>query len=104
MCVNRDGKSLVCSKEARNGLYRDKSRLLVFFLGNRFTERAWCGLEWRAGRNLLAHGEDERITFLRLDHCEIPGLYSTDGYLDIQEMSDEDAAKAILHRLNALPS
>src|SRR5262249_38047478 len=37
-----------------------------------------------------------------LDHADIPGLYSIDGYLDISDMSDEKAVAAILDRLAIL--
>jgi hypothetical protein len=81
-------------------LYHQHSLLLVFFLCGQFTQKEWCGLEWRAGRDLLKRGEDNRLMFLRLDQSDIPGLYSIDGYLDIESSSEEDVTKAILERLS----
>jgi hypothetical protein len=84
-------------------LYHEQSGLIVFFLCRAYAQKEWCGLEWRAGRDLLKHREDHRLMLLRLDDAEIPGLYSIDGYLDIIGMSDDDVAAAILNRLRSLP-
>ena len=83
-------------------LYHDRSFLLVFFLCGEYAAKEWCGLEWRAGRDLLKKREDDRLMFLRLDRADIPGLYSIDGYLDIANMADEDVAREILRRLEGL--
>jgi hypothetical protein len=65
-------------------LYHEQSRLLVFFLAGQKKER--CGLEWRGVRDLLTHGEDDRMMFLRPDDADLPGLFSVDGYIDIQDV------------------
>ena len=83
-------------------LYHEESYLLVFFLCGEYRRRDWCGLEWRAGRDLLKQGYDERLMFLRLDDVDIPGLYSIDGYLDIRGVRDQEVAEAILARLTRL--
>ena len=83
-------------------LYHEQSRLLVFFLCEAYVQKEWCGLEWRAGRDLLKRGEDDRLMFLRLDDADIPGVYSIDGYLDIKDMPDAKVATAILQRLEGL--
>jgi hypothetical protein len=80
-------------------LYHEQSRLLVFFLCGEYEKKDWCGLEWRAGRDLLKQRHDDQLMFLRLDHADIGGLYSIDGYLDISGMSDAETAEAILKRL-----
>ena len=80
-------------------LYHQQSRLLVFFLGGKYVEKEWCGLEWRAGLDLLKRKEDDRLMLLRIDNAEIPGLYSIDGYLDISRLADKDVAREILKRL-----
>src|ERR1019366_10440042 len=53
-------------------LYHKQSRLLVFFFCKEYSQRDWTGLEWRAGRDLLKHREDDRLLFLKLDNAEIP--------------------------------
>jgi hypothetical protein len=80
-------------------LYHEQSRLLVFFLCEEYAQKDWCGLEWRAGRDLLKRNENDRLMFLRLDLANIPGLYSIDGCLDISSLTDDEVARAILERL-----
>src|ERR1035437_8431361 len=80
-------------------LYHDEADLVVIFLCEQYDEKEWCGLESSAWRDLLKHKEDDRLMFLRLDHAEVPGVYSIDGYLPIRDMADEDVAAAILSRL-----
>jgi hypothetical protein len=80
-------------------LYHDESDLIAIFLCKEYNAKEWCGLEWRACRDLLKHKEDARLMFFRLDDADIPGLYSIDGYQDIRRMSDAEVAAAILQRL-----
>lgn len=83
-------------------LYHNESDLIVPFLSSHYNEKEWCGLEWRAIYDLLKGKQDERLMLLRLDDAEIAGLYSIDGFLPINGMSDEDVAAAILKRLDML--
>lgn len=83
-------------------LYHEQSRLLVFVFSREHARKDWCGLEWRAGRDLLKRGAGERLMLLRLDHKNIRGLYSIDGYLDISDMPDEEVASEILKRVAML--
>ena len=71
----------------------------MFFLCGDYVQKEWCGLEWRAGRDLLKQKEDDRLMFLRLDRADIPGLYSIDGWLDISGMPDSEVTVEILKRL-----
>jgi tetratricopeptide (TPR) repeat protein len=80
-------------------LYRDESDLITVFLCKEYSRKKWCGLEWRACRDLLFNEEDDRLMFLRLDDADMSGLYSIDGYLPIRETSDAEVAAAILERL-----
>jgi pimeloyl-ACP methyl ester carboxylesterase len=80
-------------------LYHDESDIIVVFLCQEYNAKDWCGLEWRACRDLLNSKEDDKLMFFRLDSAAIPGLYSIDGYQDISTMTDAEAASAILGRL-----
>src|ERR1017187_4917023 len=82
-------------------LYRDHSDLIAVFLCKEYNEKEWCGLELRAVLDLIKRRQDDRLMLLRLDDADIPGLYSTDGYLDIRPVSDEAVAAAILTRCGA---
>ena len=73
-------------------LYHDESDLIAVFLCKEYNAKEWCGLEWRACRDLLKHKADDRLMFFRLDDADIPGLYSIDGYQDIHSMTGAEVA------------
>jgi hypothetical protein len=81
-------------------IYAKQSRLLVFFLSREYAAGEWTGLEWRAGRELIKQKQDDRVMLLRFDDAAIPGLYSTDGYLDNARLTDEQVAAEIVKRLD----
>lgn len=79
-------------------LYHDHSELNVVFLSKDYERKEWCGLEWRAIRDLIKH-RNEEIMFLRVDHEEVSGVFSIDGYIDISSRSDHEVAQLIINRL-----
>ncbi len=81
------------------GLYRDRSRLLVFFHCEEYDKSEWCGVEDRVGRELRMHGQDQRLMYLRLDQPKTPSI---DGYIDISARLDAEVATQILKRLRQL--
>jgi NACHT domain len=83
-------------------LYLNQSRLLVFFFSKEHAARAWTGLEWRNGRQLIMRKEDARLMLLRVDDTEIEGLLPGDGWMDIDTLTDQRVADAILSRLEEL--
>ncbi len=80
-------------------IYHNRSQLLVPFLCADYERKQWCGLEWRAIRDLLKQRQDEDIMPLRFDDTHIAGLFSIDGYLDLQKYTPEQTAELILKRL-----
>lgn len=82
-------------------IYRDNSDLIVVFLCEEYDEKEWCGIEWRAIRDLIKSRGDEKIMFLRFDDADIKGLFSIDGYVNLDGSSPEVAGKYILERIQA---
>lgn len=80
-------------------IYRDNSELIAIFLCADYVEKQWCGLEWRAIRDIIKHGRDDKVMLLKFDNTSIPGLFSIDGYLDVSDKPPTDTADAILSRL-----
>jgi hypothetical protein len=78
-------------------LYHDHSDLNVVFLCQIYNRKEWCGLEWRAIRDLIKHRRED-IMLLRLDDGPVSGVYSIDGYIDINNRSDDEVAALILQR------
>ena len=82
-------------------LYHDEALLNVVFLCAAYNQKEWCGLEWRAIRDLIKQRKPD-IMFLRLDDGDVAGVFSIDGYADIRDRSDEQAAALIVERLELL--
>src|SRR5688572_29682392 len=62
-------------------LYHDESELTAVFLCADYDRKQWCGLEWRAIRDLIKQRLDDAVMPLRFDNTEIPGFFSIDGYI-----------------------
>ena len=80
-------------------IYREQSQLIAVFLCHDYARKEWCGLEWRAIRELIKQKQDSAIMPFRFDETEIPGLFSFDGYISLLERSPEEVADLILQRL-----
>ncbi len=80
-------------------LYRDQSDLICVFLCADYERKDWCGLEWRAVRDLIKRRQGSAVMPLRFDMTEIPGLFSTDGYVWLGDGRDPaEVATLILER------
>ena len=55
-------------------LYHDESEVIAVFLCKEYNAKEWCGLEWRACRDLLKHKKGAQLMFFRLDDADVPGL------------------------------
>lgn len=88
-----------CLDHYLQSIYHDDSELIVVFLCKEYREKEWCGLELRAICDLLKKGRMRDIMFFRFDDATVPGVFSTDGYVDANRESPETAAKLIHDRL-----
>jgi hypothetical protein len=81
-------------------LYHDQSALIAVFLCADYERKDWCGgVEWRAVKDLIKRREGAAIMPLRFDTTEIPGLFSTDGYVWLGDHRDPaEVAALILQR------
>ena len=80
-------------------IYRNKSDLVVVFLCKEYALREWCGLEWRAVKDIIKSKKNEKVMFVRFDNAEIDGVFSIDGYIDASHHSPSDIAEFILQRV-----
>lgn len=80
-------------------IYHDDSDLLVVFLCEYYEKKEWCGLEWRALKDLIKRRQGHRIMLLRFDDAAISGLFSIDGYVDLGSRTPGETADLILERL-----
>lgn len=82
-------------------VYHDNSDLIVVFLSGDYVAKEWCGLEWRAVRDIIKRRRDAAVMLLRLDDAPVPGLFGIDGYIDISAWSPTQTAEAIMKRLGS---
>jgi hypothetical protein len=86
-------------------IYLSNSDLVVVFLCKDYEKKEWCGLEWRAIRQIIKNKNDHAIMFMRFDASDVSGSMSIDGYVDLKEHSPLQAARMVVERvrLNELP-
>jgi hypothetical protein len=82
-------------------IYHSQSELLVVFLCEAYDRKEWCGLEWRAVRDLIKRRVDSKIMLVRLDDSEIPGTLSIDGYISAVNRPPQELASLILSRVGS---
>lgn len=82
-------------------IYHDCSKLVVVFICRDYEQKEWCGLEWRAIRDLIKKKRSQNLMLFRFDDAEMAGLLSIDGYIDLRDRTPEDAVRAILQRTAA---
>lgn len=80
-------------------VYREQSDLVVVFLCAKYDEKPWCGIEWRAIRDIIMSKKDHAVMFMRSDNAEIPGVFPHDGYIDTNRHTPLEAASLILERV-----
>jgi len=78
-------------------MYHDQAELNVVFLCNDYERKEWCGLEWRAIRDLIKHRREEIMLF-RLDDAPVSGVFSIDGYINMEARSADEVTALILQR------
>lgn len=85
-------------------IYRNNADLVVVFLCKEYSHKQWCGLEWRAIRDIIKSKENDKIMFIRFDNAEIEGVFSIDGYIDANHYSEEEVSKFIMERVSLAKS
>lgn len=80
-------------------IYRNNSSLIVVFLCSEYSDKEWCGLEWRAIKDIIKSKDYEKIMPVKFDDTMIEGLFSTDGYIDGTKYSPDEVAQFILERV-----
>ncbi|MBA9086579.1 hypothetical protein FHR92_003059 [Fontibacillus solani] len=83
-------------------IYRNRSKIIVVFLCEKYQEKEWCGLEFRAVREMIKEKAINRIMYIRLDTAHVDGVFSTDGYIDGVKFTPQQIAIFINERLNLL--
>jgi hypothetical protein len=83
-------------------IYRNRSKLIVAFLCAAYSEKEWCGIELRAIRDLIKARKDTMVMYVRTDQGEVPGVFSTDGFIDAENHTPSEIAALIFERLRIM--
>jgi hypothetical protein len=83
------------------GVYR-RAKLDVVFLSTDYQKKDWCGVEFRAVREIILTRENSRVMFVRTDDGTVEGVFKTDGYIDARKFEPARIADFICERLDVL--
>ncbi|MFL9934913.1 TIR domain-containing protein [Paraburkholderia sp. RL18-103-BIB-C] len=83
-------------------IYRKRSKLVVVCIGSDYQAKDWCGVEFRAIKDIIMAREHDRIMFVKLDDGPVDGVFKTDGYIDARRFSPDEIAHFIQQRIELL--
>lgn len=83
-------------------IYRNRSKLVVVFLCADYQKKEWCGVEFKAIREIIMERHDIKIMYVRLDDGKVDGIFKTDGYVNGRKHSPADVARFIHERVTLL--
>lgn len=84
------------------GIY-SRAKLDVVFLSTNYQKKDWCGVEFRAVKDIIFSRDNLRVMFVRTDDGAVDGVFKTDGYVDARRFSPSKIAEFICERLQVLP-
>ncbi len=83
-------------------IYRSRSKLIVVFICKQYQDKKWCGLEFKAVREMIMEKEEFKIMYIRLDDGNVDGVFKTDGYIDGTKFDSNQLACFIKERLDII--
>ena len=90
------GKNLF---EHLQSAYREKARFCVVLVSKAYAKKRWPQHEFRSAQE-RALVDDEYILPVIIENLELPGLYTTKGYLDARQKSPEEIADLLLKKVD----
>ncbi len=83
-------------------IYGKRTKLIVVFLCEKYQEKEWCGIEFRAIKEIIMERKSEKIMFVKMDDGKVEGVFKTDGYVNGRTHSPKEIAKFIKERIDLL--
>lgn len=80
------------------GIYM-RAKLDIVFIGADYQKKNWCGVEFRAIKEIIFKRENSRVMFIKIDDVPVDGVFATDGYVDARNYSPGKIAQFISERL-----
>lgn len=83
-------------------IYGNRSKLVVVFLSVDYQRKDWCGIEFRAIKEIIMERDHKKIMFVKMDDGSVDGVFKTDGYIDGRKFSPQEIARFIQERVELL--
>lgn len=80
-------------------VYVRRSKLIVVFLCGKYQDKEWCGIEFRAIKEIIMSREHEKVMFVKMDDGQVDGVFKTDGYIDGRSHTPQELAAFIRERV-----
>lgn len=81
-------------------IYSRRSKLIVVFLCEKYQEKEWCGVEFRAIKEIIMQKEHGKVMFVKMDDGKVDGVFKTDGYIDASRHTSQELASFIQERVS----
>ena len=83
-------------------IYKNRSKLIVIFLCKKYQEKKWCGIEFRAIKEIIMERKDKKIMFIKMDDGKVQGVFKTDVYIDGRNFTPKEIANFIKQRIELI--
>lgn len=83
-------------------IYRNRSKLIVVFLCQKYEDKKWCGVEFRVISEIIMERKLQKVMFVRMDESSVEGVFKTDGYIDGRSHTPSDVAGFIKERVSLI--
>lgn len=80
-------------------IYRERSKLIVVFLCEKYQDKKWCGIEFKVIKEIIFNKENSKVMYIRMDYGKVDGVFITDGYIDGNNHSPSEIATFITERV-----
>jgi len=81
-------------------VYKNKAKYTVMFISEHYAKKVWTNHERKSMQERAFKESEEYILPARFDDTEVPGLYSTVSYIDLNFKTPYEFAKIILQKNN----
>jgi len=85
-------------------IYKERSKLIVVFLCEKYQDKNWCGIEFNAIREIIFEKLHDKIMYIKMDDGKVDGVFKTDGYIDGRTHSPREIADFIKTRIDLIES
>lgn len=83
-------------------IYKNRAKLIVVFLCEKYQAKKWCGIEFNAIRQIIFDKQHDKIMYIKMDDADVEGTFKTDGYIDGRTHNPKEIAAFIKTRIELL--